>query len=33
VHIRRQRAALTPVGLADVIETVRGAGYRLAAPR
>jgi len=29
VHIKRLRAALQPVGCADMIETVRGAGYRL----
>jgi two-component system phosphate regulon response regulator PhoB len=33
VHIRRLRAALAPFGQDDLIETVRGAGYRLAAPR
>jgi two-component system phosphate regulon response regulator PhoB len=33
VHVRRLRAALAPVGQADLIETVRGAGYRLAVPR
>ena len=33
VHIRRLRLALEPVGLAGMIETVRGSGYRLAAPR
>ena len=33
VHIRRLRLALEPFGLDAVIETVRGAGYRLAAPR
>ncbi|MDZ7855425.1 phosphate regulon transcriptional regulator PhoB [Sphaerotilus sp.] len=32
VHIKRLRAALTPCGCADLIETVRGAGYRLARP-
>jgi two-component system phosphate regulon response regulator PhoB len=32
VHIRRLRAALGPFGQADLIETVRGAGYRLAVP-
>lgn len=31
VHIRRLRKALEPVGLDRVIQTVRGAGYRLAA--
>ena len=33
VHIRRLRLALEPFGLDAVIETVRGAGYRLAVPR
>jgi two-component system, OmpR family, phosphate regulon response regulator PhoB len=33
VHIRRLRAALEPFGQADLIETVRGSGYRLAPPR
>jgi two-component system phosphate regulon response regulator PhoB len=33
VHIRRLRAALEPFGQAQLIETVRGTGYRLAAPR
>ncbi len=33
VHIRRLRAALQPFGHADLIETVRGSGYRLATPR
>src|SRR5665213_711176 len=33
VHIRRLRAALEPFGHANLIETVRGSGYRLAAPR
>jgi len=33
VHIRRLRLALEPVGLAGMIETVRGSGYRLATPR
>jgi two-component system phosphate regulon response regulator PhoB len=32
VHIRRLRAALEPFGQADLIETVRGSGYRLAPP-
>jgi two-component system phosphate regulon response regulator PhoB len=32
VHIRRLRAALEPFGQADLIETVRGSGYRLASP-
>ena len=30
VHVKRLREALTPVGCAQMIETVRGAGYRLA---
>ncbi|TAK90582.1 MAG: phosphate regulon transcriptional regulatory protein PhoB [Burkholderiaceae bacterium] len=29
VHIRRLRLALTPTGHQDLIETVRGAGYRM----
>ena len=33
VHIRRLRAALEPFGVDEMIETVRGSGYRLAAPR
>ena len=33
VHIRRLRQALEPFGQASLIETVRGSGYRLAAPR
>jgi two-component system phosphate regulon response regulator PhoB len=33
VHIRRLRLALEPFGLDHLIETVRGTGYRLAAPR
>ena len=33
VHIRRLRLALEPHGCADLIETVRGSGYRLAVPR
>jgi len=33
VHIRRLRVALEPFGVQDLIETVRGAGYRIAAPR
>ena len=33
VHIRRLRVALEPFGAQDLIETVRGAGYRIAAPR
>jgi two-component system, OmpR family, phosphate regulon response regulator PhoB len=32
VHIGRLRRALEPFGQAGLIETVRGAGYRLAAP-
>ena len=32
VHIRRLRAALEPHGVDGLIETVRGSGYRLAAP-
>ena len=32
VHIRRLRLALEPFGAQDLIETVRGAGYRIAAP-
>jgi two-component system phosphate regulon response regulator PhoB len=32
VHIRRLRLALEPFGQDGMIETVRGAGYRLAAP-
>ena len=32
VHIRRLRQALEPFGQAALIETVRGSGYRLAAP-
>ena len=31
VHIKRLREALQPVGCAHMIETVRGAGYRLSA--
>jgi two-component system phosphate regulon response regulator PhoB len=31
VHVKRLREALTPAGCAGLIETVRGAGYRLAA--
>jgi two-component system, OmpR family, phosphate regulon response regulator PhoB len=30
VHVKRLRASLSPVGCSDLIETVRGAGYRLA---
>ena len=33
VHVRRLRLALEPFGLASLVETVRGSGYRLAAPR
>ena len=33
VHIRRLRLALEPYGAQDLIETVRGAGYRISAPR
>lgn len=33
VHIRRLRLALEPFGQADLIETVRGSGYRLSARR
>jgi two-component system, OmpR family, phosphate regulon response regulator PhoB len=33
VHIRRLRLALEPFGQDGLIETVRGAGYRLAVPR
>jgi two-component system phosphate regulon response regulator PhoB len=33
VHIRRLRSALEPFGVASMIETVRGSGYRLAPPR
>jgi two-component system phosphate regulon response regulator PhoB len=33
VHIRRLRLALEPSGCSHMIETVRGGGYRLAAPR
>jgi two-component system phosphate regulon response regulator PhoB len=33
VHIRRLRLALEPLGQDHLIETVRGSGYRLAAPR
>jgi two-component system phosphate regulon response regulator PhoB len=32
VHIRRLRVALEPHGADGMIETVRGSGYRLAAP-
>jgi two-component system, OmpR family, phosphate regulon response regulator PhoB len=33
VHIRRLRLALEPCGLASMVETIRGSGYRLAAPK
>jgi len=33
VHIRRLRVALEPFGQEALIETVRGSGYRLSAPR
>ena len=33
VHIRRLRLALQPFSCAHMLETVRGGGYRLAAPR
>jgi two-component system, OmpR family, phosphate regulon response regulator PhoB len=33
VHIRRLRLALEPFGVAALIETVRGSGYRLSVPR
>jgi two-component system phosphate regulon response regulator PhoB len=33
VHIRRLRLALEPAGCSHLIETVRGGGYRLVAPR
>jgi two-component system phosphate regulon response regulator PhoB len=33
VHVRRLRLALEPYGLDGLVETVRGSGYRLAAPR
>ncbi len=32
VHVKRLREALQPAGLAGWVETVRGAGYRLARP-
>ncbi|WP_062195879.1 phosphate regulon transcriptional regulator PhoB [Caldimonas taiwanensis] len=32
VHIKRLRAALSQAGCVDLIETVRGAGYRLTLP-
>ena len=31
VHIKRLRDALNPAGCADMIDTVRGSGYRLTA--
>jgi two-component system phosphate regulon response regulator PhoB len=31
VHIRRLRAALEPAGYADLVQTVRGVGYKLSA--
>ena len=33
VHIRRLRVALEPYGADGLVETVRGSGYRLCAPR
>lgn len=33
VHVRRLRLALEPLGCSAMIETVRGSGYRLAAPK
>jgi two-component system, OmpR family, phosphate regulon response regulator PhoB len=33
VHVRRLRLALEPYGLDNLVETVRGSGYRLASPR
>lgn len=33
VHVKRLREALEPAGLASWLETVRGAGYRICAPR
>jgi two-component system phosphate regulon response regulator PhoB len=33
VHIRRLRLALEPYGKSRMLETVRGSGYRLAAPK
>ena len=33
VHIRRLRRALEPYGKSCMLETVRGSGYRLAAPK
>jgi two-component system phosphate regulon response regulator PhoB len=32
VHIKRLRESLAPTGCQHLIETVRGAGYRLSAP-
>lgn len=31
VHVKRLREALAPVGCSPMLETVRGAGYRLTA--
>jgi two-component system phosphate regulon response regulator PhoB len=33
VHVKRLREALEPAGISSWLETVRGAGYRLSAPR
>jgi len=33
VHVKRLREALAPTGVATMIETVRGSGYRLARPK
>ena len=33
VHVRRLRLALEPYGLDNLVETVRGSGYRLASPQ
>ena len=33
VHVLRLRKALQPHGVEDLVQTVRGVGYRLAAPR
>jgi two-component system phosphate regulon response regulator PhoB len=33
VHIRRLRDALSPSGHGDLVETVRGAGYRFLSKR
>jgi len=33
VHIRRLRQALAPSGHEDLVETVRGAGYRFLSKR